>query len=291
MIKQNLKAISLAAIIGLTTSCGGGGGTSTTAQTNLNKAQSAQVLKDNGASLVSNPTTPTFWNLTTNENVNTPTATITYSQLDDSKCDIYSGGNLGQFSVLNCDSDAGLMTTEATPTIYVSAGDVSNLQSLGNNEKVVQVINENMTQEDLEARLSEIQSGNVKVQGEPIQYFLNPSGIEGTIQDYNSRFGKNSTSAEFFFGTNSSALTNANLVDLAGTTQENKAIDYVGSPTNTITILFPNSPNLANGLFTIVNPNTLEVIGLVRNQVTKNGKICDETSQFYSPTSDSCHNN
>ena len=289
-MKQNLKAISLAAIIGLTTSCGGGG-TSTATTTNLNRAQSAQVLTDNGASLVSNPATPTFWNLTTNGNVNTPTAIITYSQLDNSECDTYSGGNLGQFSVLNCDSDAGLMTTEATPTIYVSAGDVSNLQSLGNNEKVVEVISENMTQEDLEARLSEIQSGNVKVQGEPIQYFLNPSGIEGTTQDYNSTFGKNSTSAEFFFGTNSSAPTNANLVDFAGITQENKAIDYVGSPTNTIRILFPISPNLANGLFTIVNPDTLEVMGLVRKEVRKNGKICDETSQFYSPISDTCNNN
>ena len=289
-MKQNLKAISLAAIIGLTTSCGGGG-TPTATTTNLNKAQSAQVLTDNGASLVSNPATPTFWNLTTNENVNTPTATITYSQLDDSKCDTYSGGNLGQFSVLNCDSDAGLMTTEATPTIYVSAGDVSNLQSLGNNGKVVQVINENMTQEDLEARLSEIQGGNVKVQGEPIQYAIDSNDLGGWNNTYTNIFGKGTISSAFFFGTNSSAPTNANLVDLAGNIQENKAIDYVGSPTNTFTISSPNSPNLPNGLFTIVNPNTNEVIGLVRNQVRKNGKICDENSQFYTPSTDSCENN
>ena len=294
-IKTQAKNLGLVAIIAGLTACGGSGGgssnsTPTTNTTNLTKSQTQQTIEDYGATLQTNSSTPTFWNIITNNKVNTPTATINYSQLDNSKCDTFSGGNLGQFSVLNCDGDAGLYTTGATPTNYVVNGDVSNLESLGNDDKIAGVVSENMTQAQLTALLGNIQGGNVSVQGEPIFYNLRSNGTLSSLQDDVNRFGKNSVSTEFFFGTNSSAPTNANLVDFAGNKQDSEQVTY-NSASNTISITNPNNTTIPNGLFTIVNPDTNEVMGLVRNQVKSGGQICNENTQFYSPLTDTCQNN
>ena len=297
-IKTQAKNLGLVAIIAGLTACGGSGGgssnsTPTTNTTNLTKSQTQQTIEDYGATLQTNSSTPTFWDITTNNKVNTPTATINYSQLDNSKCDTFSGGNLGQFSVLNCDGDAGLYTTGATPTNYVINGDVSNLESLGNDDKIAGVVSENMTQAQLTALLGNIQGGNSKVQGEPLHYFLNPSGTASGDIDYQKYFGVNpfnSANAEFFLGVNSSAPINANLVDFSNTAQDTEAITY-NSASNTISITNPNNTTIPNGLFTIVNPDTNEVMGLVRNQVESGGQICPKGTFFYSPSIDSCSSN
>ena len=103
-MKQNLKAISLAAIIGLTTSCGGGGGTSTA--TNLNRAELNQAIIDNYASTQTASATTTFYEVNTD-------GTITEIQTTPEECDHHQNGTLTE-KITTCENNSN--TQQITDT-------------------------------------------------------------------------------------------------------------------------------------------------------------------------------
>ena len=187
-MKQNLKAISLAAIIGLTTSCGGGGGTSTS--TNLNRAELNQAIIDNYASTKTASASATFFKVNTN-------GTITEIQITPEECDNHQNGTLTE-KITTCENNEN--TRQITDT------------TINSNLTTSVLLAGNYTNTTLQEKISQdTQNGEYLITSNPFEIVY-----AHTDQDGNSTQYQTQGTATIKVGVNKSIPTTLNIVDNTG---------------------------------------------------------------------------
>ena len=186
-MKQNLKAISLAAIIGLTTSCGGGGGTSTS--TNLNRAELNQAIINTYGSTQTASASATFFKVNTN-------GTITEIQTTPEECDDHKNGTLTE-KITTCENNSN--TQQITDT------------TINSNLTTSVLLAGNYTDTTLQQEISQdTQSGEYLITSNPFKIVYD--SINGSVDKQYQTQG----TATIKVGVNESIPDTLNIVDNTG---------------------------------------------------------------------------
>ena len=249
MIKQNLKAISLAAIIGLTTSCGGGG---TSTSTNLNRAELNQAIIDNYASTQTASATTTFFKVNTD-------GTIKEIQTTPEECDDHKNGTLTE-KITTCENNLNTQQIEDT--------------TINSNLTTSVLLAGNYTNTTLQEKISQdTQSGDNLNTSNPFEIVY-----AHTDQDGNSTQYQIQGTATIKVGVNRSIPTTLNIVDNTG--QLNSTI----SVTNNNGILSLETGGLTN----LSNSPANYTIETEQGEVLGNLVVPCGVGQFYRSDDKTC---
>ena len=187
-MKQNLKAISLAAIIGLTTSCGGGGGTSTS--TNLNRTELNQAIIDNYGSTKTASASATFFKVNTD-------GTITEIQTTPEECDHHKNGTLTE-KITTCEKNPNTQQIEDT--------------TINSNLTTSVLLAGNYTNTTLQEKISQdTQSGEYLITSNPFEIVYDDINNTGTDKQLHIK-----GTATIKVGVNESIPNTLNIVDNTG---------------------------------------------------------------------------
>ena len=253
MIKQNLKAISLAAIIGLTTSCGGGG-TSTATTTNLNRAELNQAIINTYGSTKTASASATFFKVNTD-------GTITEIQTTPEECDNHQNGTLTD-KITTCENNPN--TQQITDT------------TINSNLTTSVLLEGDYTNTTLQQKISQdTQSGEYLITSNPFKIVYDDINNTGTDKQLHIQ-----GTATIKVGVNESIPNTLNIVDNTG-----QLISTI-SATNNNGILSLGTETLNNLSTSPANYRIQTEQGKVLGTII----VPCGVGQFYSTGSKSCQN-